>query len=68
MSDKRKNEGRRDFLKSALLGGSAAAVAVASGGVMAAEPASGPAAPAEAKPEGYRETAHVREYYKKAQF
>jgi hypothetical protein len=60
---------RRQFLKSALIGGGAAAVAVASGTVVAAAPAD-KKAPERRKPEsrGYRETEHVREYYKTAEF
>ena len=68
MSDKRTNEGRRGFLKGALVGSGAAVVAVASGGVLASEPEQKPAAQPEAKPKGYRETAHIRDYYKTAQF
>lgn len=69
MSDKRTNEKRREFLKGALIGSGAAAVAIASGGVVAAsEPPT--SAPAEASPEskGYTVTPHVLEYYKTAQF
>lgn len=55
---------RRDFFKTAGLGGAAAAVA-ATGLASAA-----PAGAAEAKPEtqGYRETAHVKRYYELAKF
>jgi len=57
---------RRGFLRSsALIGGAAAAAPLlwqASGG--AAAPARGAAG----RKQGYRETAHVREYYDKARF
>lgn len=54
---------RRDFFKTAGLGGAAAAVA-------ATGLAPAPAEAAEAKPEtqGYRETAHVKRYYELAKF
>lgn len=68
MNEKRTKEGRRDFLKGALLGSGAAVVAVASGGVLASEPEPAPAAKPEAKPKGYRVTEHVNRYYKTAQF
>lgn len=69
MSDKQTNEKRRGFLKGALVGSGAAAVAIVSGGAVAA-PDTKPSAPAQAKPGsvGYHETPHVREYYKTAQF
>lgn len=53
---------RRDFFRTAGLGGAAAAVAAT--GLAA------PAKAAEAKPEpqGYRETAHVKRYYELAKF
>lgn len=69
MSDERNDEKRRDFLKGMLLGSGAAAVAIASGGAMAApEATEAPAPQTKARPKGYQETAHVREYYKTAQF
>lgn len=69
MSDKRTNEKRREFLKGALVGSGAAIAAIASGGVAAApEKKTVPAAVPKAGSQGYQETAHVREYYKTAQF
>jgi len=56
---------RRAFLKGVLAGGGAAAVAMASAKGMAA-PVEAPAkqdAP-ESPPQGYRETPHIRDYYK----
>lgn len=68
MSEKRTQEGRREFLKGALLGSGAAVVAAASGGALASTPEPEPAAEPKARPKGYRETAHIRDYYKTAQF
>jgi FtsP/CotA-like multicopper oxidase with cupredoxin domain len=68
MSENRTKEGRREFLKGALLSGGAAVVAAASRGVVASEPESAPAPEPEAKPKGYRVTDHVQQYYKTAQF
>ena len=70
MSDERmgKDIGRRQFLKSALIGGGAVAVVAASGGAHAAPEAEAPAAAPAAKPQGYHVTPHILEYYKKAQF
>jgi len=55
---------RRDFLRLAGLGATAGAVAVATGA------SGGQAEAAEAKTSdaGYRETAHVKQYYKLASF
>ncbi len=57
-------EGRRAFLKTLGLAGGAAAVAVASGEALArsAEAVTEP----ESKASGYRETAHIRSYYRTA--
>ena len=68
MSSKSLRSGRRKFLKGmAVTGGGAVLAGVATGGQAAVEPQ---AKQGEAKPEsqGYRETAHVREYYAKARF
>ena len=55
---------RRDFLRLAGLGATAALVAVATGASAAARPRR----PKPATGAGYRETAHVRQYYKLASF
>jgi nitrous oxide reductase len=69
MSDERKSETRRGFLKGMLLGSGAAVVAIASGGAVAApKPETGPAVEPKAGSQGYHETPHVRDYYKTAQF
>lgn len=59
------SEQRRRFLKTAGLAGSSAAAAAAMPGIVAAAPDAGET---EAKPgdTGYRETAHVRDYYRSA--
>lgn len=60
--------GRRQFLKGvAVTGGGAVLAGLAAGGQAALEPREkqGESAP---KSQGYRETAHVREYYAKARF
>jgi hypothetical protein len=68
MKKKHTKAGRREFLKSVLIGSGAAAVAIASGGAAAApEPKALDAKPT-TQSQGYRETAHVREYYRVAQF
>lgn len=54
--------GRRAFIRQASLGASALGVATVAGGKLA------PAEAAAAKPEGYRETEHVKTYYKLAKF
>lgn len=55
---------RRDFLRLAGLGATAGAVAVATGaGTQGAE-----AAEAHTSGAGYRETAHIKQYYKLASF
>ncbi len=65
----RTNKDRRKFLKGALLGSGAAAVAIASGAAVAApEKKERPARKAQAQSQGYQETPHVLEYYKTAQF
>lgn len=63
------NAARRDFLGSvAVLGGSAAVVAV-SGGLMLDEPATTPGAPADTTSKlKYRLTPHIQTYYEKANF
>lgn len=68
MSDKT-NEKRREFMKGALIGSGAAAVAIAGAGAVAA-PETKEAVPAQPKAgsQGYHETPHVLEYYKTAQF
>lgn len=63
------SSGRRTFLKGVAVVGGAATVAAVGGVAVASAPAGSPAgvAPAAAKPQGYRETEHVREYYRLAQ-
>lgn len=69
MSDERNNEARRHFLKGVLVGGGAAVAAIAAGGAIAApDTRPKPATAPQAQPKGYHETAHVRDYYKTAQF
>lgn len=69
MSDKQTSEKRREFLKGVLIGSGAAAVAIASGGALAAPEDAAPAAAApEDGKQGYRVTPHIAEYYEKAQF
>lgn len=68
MSEKVKQTGRRDFLKTALLGSGAAIVAAASGGTNAAPDNDKPGATPKAEPKGYHITPHILEYYKTAQF
>ncbi len=58
-------DGRREFLKGAAAAGGAVTVAVAAGGASAATPDAAQAG-ADASGKGYRETAHVRAYYKTA--
>ena len=68
MSSKSLRTGRRRFLKGvAVSGGGAVLAGMAASGQAALEPES---KQVETKPEsqGYRETAHVREYYAKARF
>jgi hypothetical protein len=59
-------EGRRDFLKGMLVGGSGAVLALAGGGAQAAPPAPVEAVAPPAGSAGYRETDHVRAYYETA--
>jgi len=69
MSDERTNEKRREFLKGMLVGGGAAAVAIAGRGATAApDDEERPAAQSDNRPKGYHLTPHVLEYYKTAQF
>lgn len=59
---------RRGFLKNAaVLGGAATATALGSQ-VQAGVEGQAPAAKEVTPPKGYRETPHIREYYKKARF
>ncbi len=60
---------RRVFLKQMAVAGGAVGTALTSRLAAAGAPEPGPGqAAAEAGPSGYRETAHVREYYSKAAF
>lgn len=56
---------RRDFLRKMATAGGAAATLAATGGA-AAQPATEVAARGETQPTGYRETDHVRAYYRTA--
>lgn len=69
MSDKRTNEKRREFLKGALVGSGAAAVAIATGHAVAAPEGNEETAATPPKADlGYHVTPHILEYYKTAQF
>lgn len=59
---------RRRFLKSAAAAGGAAGVATLGSQVQASGDEPGPAKKAASPSRGYRETAHIREYYAKARF
>jgi nitrous oxide reductase len=65
---KRTSKARRQFLKGALIGGGAAAIAVASGGAVAAPRSEKRAPQPNPQSQGYQVTPHVLEYYKTAQF
>jgi hypothetical protein len=65
--DEGRQAGRREFLRNVLVGSSAAAVAIASGGAQAA-PAPKPAATPKAPSQGYHVTQHILDYYKSTQF
>jgi len=68
MSSKSLRTGRRQFLKGvAVSGGSAVLAGMAAGSQAAPEPQE-KQGESKLKPQGYRETAHVREYYAKARF
>lgn len=58
--------GRREFLKQVALGGGAVAVAAVSGGALAGVETESPRPVKQAAPRGYRETDHIREYYRTA--
>ena len=68
-TNKRRQAQRRDFLKGMAVAGGGAAV-VASTGVALADSGEGATGPVESPrgSQGYRETAHVRQYYDKARF
>ena len=68
MSSKSLRTGRRQFLKGvAVTGGGAVLAGIASSSQAELEPQE-KQSEAKLKPQGYRETAHVREYYAKARF
>jgi hypothetical protein len=67
MSNDSKHEARRGFLKGMLIGSGAAVVAIASGGATAAPKEETGVAEKKVGSQGYRETAHVLDYYKTAQ-
>ena len=64
------NKSRRDFLLKGIAAVGGAATLVAAGKSGAIEPPEVKAKPAAAAPQvkGYRETAHIREYYDRARF
>ncbi|MDH3282197.1 MAG: twin-arginine translocation signal domain-containing protein [Gammaproteobacteria bacterium] len=63
------SQSRRAFLRNSALAGGAAAVAAVTNGAMAVSESQESAVPLHDQPsKGYRETAHVREYYAKARF
>jgi hypothetical protein len=63
------NPARRGFLRAAGGAGALGALAVAAGQAPAAEPAPAPeTAPEAAKPAGYHETEHIRQYYRTARY
>ncbi len=69
MKDKGVSMNRRGFLKGAAMVGGAAAVSTLSQGVTAdAQSVDKPAPASGDKPQGYRMTPHIREYYEKARF
>lgn len=70
MSQQKQSEklSRRSFLKSAAVAGGAAGVATLGSQVQSSVDEQPIAEKAETRSKGYRETAHVREYYAKARF
>ena len=62
------NPARRSFLRAAGGAGALGALAVAAGQAPAASAVAPAAAPAEAKPAGYHETEHIRQYYRTARY
>lgn len=59
---------RRGFLKSAAVVGGAATATALGSQVQAGVEDPAPSAKELSSPKGYRETPHIREYYKKARF
>jgi hypothetical protein len=68
VKDKAVDPARRGFLRAAGGAGALGALAVAAGQAQAAPAAVPEAAPAEAKPTGYHETEHIRQYYRTARY
>ena len=68
MSSKSLRTGRRKFLKGVAVGGGGAVLAGMAAGSHAALEPQEKQDQAKQKSQGYRETAHVREYYAKARF
>jgi sugar/nucleoside kinase (ribokinase family) len=58
---------RRGFFKTVAIGGAAAAAAVATTLVGERKTATGTAVAQDSTPAGYRETAHIRHYYRTTQ-
>jgi len=62
-------QSRRTFLRNSALAGGAAAVAAVTNGAVAVTDSQESAVERHEQPaKGYRETAHIREYYEKARF
>ena len=68
MSSKSLRTGRRQFLKGAAVSGGGAVLAGMAANSQAGLEPEEKQGESQLKPEGYRETAHVREYYAKARF
>jgi len=68
MSSNSLRTGRRQFLKGAAVSGGGAVLAGLAATSQAALKPEEKQGESQLKPEGYRETAHVREYYAKARF
>ena len=62
------DSGRRGFLRAAGGAGALGALALAAGEAQVADVAAVPAAAAEARPRGYHETEHIRQYYRTARY
>ena len=68
MRSKSLRTGRRQFLKGVAVSGGGAVLAGMATGSQAEPDTQEKQGEAKLKPQGYRETAHVREYYAKARF
>lgn len=68
MSSKSLRTGRRQFLKGAVVTGGGAVLAGMAASSQAAQESQEKQVESKPESQGYRETAHVREYYAKARF